>query len=91
LNDELEMTRAAKIAMTLLLLGCVLFVFASPAMDLPQTTMRARRVCMLIIACAILQVCFGLLRLTSFLTPIVLVESRSPWDSLVEITCIRRC
>ena len=79
--------------LALLLAGCVLLVFVSPAWNLPQTTLRASRdaAARLAALAAILTAWAGILLATMcfFATrPIVLLPVS---DSLIDITCTRRC
>ena len=87
------MTSRAHIAIAAVLLGCVLFIFVSPVLNLPWTTLQANRqgvrlmMLVAVLACGIL---FSVLRLIFYGWRFHAI-SVGHSDSLIDITCTRRC
>jgi hypothetical protein len=90
----MEMTPRAHIAIAAVLLGCVLFIFVSPVLNLPWTTLQSSRQA----GCAVLLVamlaCAGIL--AAILRPVGSAWRCAPVpalqsESLIDITCTRRC
>ncbi len=78
----------------ILLAACVLFVFVSPALNLPYTTVNGRQhPTHPLLALAMLQVCLAALAFAAirvFFSACRFLFDR-PAESVTDIICVRRC